>query len=255
MFACDISDKARLVDILKKCKASLPPMRGCIQGSMVLADKIFENMSHEKFRAATRPKVQGSWNLHACLPRDMDFFILLSSATGLVGNRGQANYAAGNTYQDALAAHRVSLGLPATSFDLGTLLSIGYVAENRQRLGHITHVASLLGSIREEDIHRMIEYCLEPTGQSKRPIQIASALTTAAQYQARCMPAPSWMHMPLFNQEFRCHDRSRKGGQRLRPGYRFPIGIGDILRRCGRHSGGCDAHEALEAAQHLGREH
>ncbi|KAL2006065.1 hypothetical protein VTN00DRAFT_9719 [Thermoascus crustaceus] len=201
VFACDVSDKARLVDVLKECKASLPSIKGCIQGSMVLADKIFENMSYEKFWAATRPKVQGSWNLHACLPRDMDFFILLSSVTGLVGNRGQANYTAGNTYQDALAAHRVSLGFPAISLDLGTLLSIGYVAENCQRLGHVTHVASLLGSVREGEIHSMIKYCLEPTGpSSRRPIQIASALTTAAQYRARGMPAPSWMHMPLFTQ-------------------------------------------------------
>jgi hypothetical protein len=70
-----------------------------------------------------------AWNLHHCLPRDMDFFILLSSVAGLVGNRGQANYAAGNTFQDALASHRVSLGRaipfrmhwPATAFLSGSL--------------------------------------------------------------------------------------------------------------------------------------
>jgi hypothetical protein len=199
VFACDVSDMSSLVAVIQRCRNELPPIKGCVQASMVLKDKIFENMSHENFRAATKPKVQGSWNLHTLLPKDMDFYILLSSVTGLVGNRGQANYAAGNTYQDALAAHRVSLGLPAVSLDLGTLLSIGYVAENRQRLGHVTHVASLLGSVREDQIHNMIELYLKPSLKSQqRPIQIASALTTATQYAARGMPVPTWMYMPLF---------------------------------------------------------
>lgn len=197
-FACDVSDVDRLAAVLSDCKAKLPPIKGCIQASMVLKDKMFENMTHEEFHAATKPKVQGSWNLHTLLPRHMDFFVLLSSVTGLVGNRGQANYAAGNTYQDALAAHRISIGLPAVSLDLGTLTSIGYVAENRQRLGHVTHVASLLGSVREDQIHNMIELYLGPAIGSQRHTQVASALTTATQYLSRGMPLPSWLHMPLF---------------------------------------------------------
>ncbi|THC89224.1 hypothetical protein EYZ11_011330 [Aspergillus tanneri] len=60
----------------------------------------------------------------------LDFFILLSSAAGIVGNSGQANYAAGCTFQDALARYRVRLGLPAHSIDLGMIQSAGYVAEN-----------------------------------------------------------------------------------------------------------------------------
>ncbi|EEP76468.1 hypothetical protein UREG_01317 [Uncinocarpus reesii 1704] len=200
IFSCDVSDKAGLEAVLNQCKAELPPIKGCIQGAMVLADKMFENMTHDEFQMARKPKVQGSWNLHVCLPKDMDFFIMLSSAAGLVGNRGQANYTAGNTYQDALAAHRVALGLPAVSLDLGALLSIGYIAENRQRLGKVQYIASLMGTTREEEIHGMIEYYITPKGSSTRPAQVASTLTTAAQYAARGMPVPSWMHSPLFTQ-------------------------------------------------------
>jgi hypothetical protein len=59
IIACDVSDKARLTDVLWECECSLPPIRGCIQSAMVIADEMFENMSYEKFRAATRPKIQG----------------------------------------------------------------------------------------------------------------------------------------------------------------------------------------------------
>ena len=61
-------------------------------------------MSLEDFQTAIKPKVQGSWNLHALLASEFDFFVLLSSAAGVTGNRGQANYCIGNTYQDALAS-------------------------------------------------------------------------------------------------------------------------------------------------------
>ena len=50
---------------------------------------------------AIRPKVNGSWNLHQYLPKDLDFFVMLSSSAGIAGARGQGNYAAG-VYNDSL---------------------------------------------------------------------------------------------------------------------------------------------------------
>ena len=82
------------------------------------------------YNAAIRPKVQGTWNLHNQLPRDLDFFLMLSSTSGIIGNASQAAYAASSTFLDAFANYRNGLGLPAVTIDLGVILGVGYVAEN-----------------------------------------------------------------------------------------------------------------------------
>lgn len=157
---------------------------------------MFENMTYANFDAALKPKVQGSWNLHKYLPTTMDFFLLLSSATGVIGNRSQSNYAAGNSYQDALAAHRRALGLPATSIDLGSILSVGYVAENKSRINAITNITAVLESLREDEIHLIFEYHLD--SRNSTTSQTVSGLTNTALYKQRRMPVPSYINFPLF---------------------------------------------------------
>ncbi|KAL7898810.1 hypothetical protein HDV64DRAFT_291566 [Trichoderma sp. TUCIM 5745] len=196
VFACDVSDESALSAVVEACKAKLPPIKGCVQGSMVLKDSMFENMTYANFDAALKPKVQGSWNLHKYLPTSMHFFLLLSSATGVIGNRSQSNYAAGNSYQDALAAHRRALGLPATSIDLGSILSVGYVAENKSRINAITNITSILESLREDEIHLIFEYHLD--SRNSTTSQTVSGLTNAALYKQRRMPLPSYINFPLF---------------------------------------------------------
>jgi acyl carrier protein len=89
-------------------------------------------MTAEDYNTVLRPKFAGTWNLHNYLPADLDFFVMLSSISGVIGNATQSAYAAGSTFMDSFAAYRNTLGLPAVSLDLGTVTSVGYLAENKE---------------------------------------------------------------------------------------------------------------------------
>lgn len=77
-------------------------------------------MTFEDWASSTNPKILGTLNLHKVfVDVDLDFFITLSSVSGLIGNIGQANYAAGNVFMDELMIWRRAHGLPGHSIDIG----------------------------------------------------------------------------------------------------------------------------------------
>lgn len=153
-------------------------------------------MSYDQYMSAVQPKVLGSWNLHTHLPSTLDHFVLLSSATGILGNRGQANYAAGNTYQDFLSSYRRSLSLAASTIDVGAILSVGYVAENSSRVAINKGVSVELEQIREEELHAILEYVIDP--RQKSSAQTVTGLANRDKYRTKGMPTPSFMSFPLF---------------------------------------------------------
>ncbi|KAL5342468.1 hypothetical protein BJX70DRAFT_394689 [Aspergillus crustosus] len=133
--SCDISLTASLTTALRTCaNAGLPPVRGVIQAAMLLRDAVFEQMSLDDWTTGLSPKLFGTFNLHTefSTPNSLDFFIMLSSVSGVVGIASQANYAAGGAYQDSLARWRQAKGLPGVAIDLGPISDIGYVATERK---------------------------------------------------------------------------------------------------------------------------
>ena len=130
--SCDIGLASSLAKALRVCEdEGLPPVRGIVQGAMLLRDAVFEQMSLADWRGGLQPKLDGTWNLHSefAQPGSLDFFVMLSSVSGIVGITSQTNYAAGGTYEDALARWRQARGLPGVSIDLGPISDIGYVAK------------------------------------------------------------------------------------------------------------------------------
>src|SRR5262249_15661331 len=117
--ACDAGDRQALAGVL----ASIPaehPLTAVVHAAGGIAHGLLDALGPQRLEAVLRPKVDIAWNLPE-LPRDRDLsaFILCSSLAGLLGQAGQAGYAAANTFLDALAQHRRANGLPAVSVAWG----------------------------------------------------------------------------------------------------------------------------------------
>jgi aryl carrier-like protein len=135
-----VSDPA---DVKKTVAAAIAtaPVKGVFQMSMVLRDQAFSKMTLDEWNGATWPKIQGTWNLHdelASIGASVDFFVLFSSLSGIIGQPGQANYSSANTFLDAFVDYRTRLGLPVSAINLGSVHEIGFVAENEETLRKIT---------------------------------------------------------------------------------------------------------------------
>ncbi|KXG50576.1 Acyl transferase/acyl hydrolase/lysophospholipase [Penicillium griseofulvum] len=199
----DVGDSVALDQALRAHMGTMPPIRGCIQGAMTLMDSTFETMTSTAFEASVRAKARGSWNLHEVLPKDLDFFILLSSCAGVLGNRGQGNYNVGNTFQDALAHYRQSRGLSGTSLDLGRMLDAGVIAERKDNL-FTASLRSAFGnqSVSQEEFHALLEYHCNAQNTDVCP-QTVVGLCTREQFLADNLPEPAFLSYPLFTHLWR----------------------------------------------------
>ncbi|KAL4894910.1 hypothetical protein BDV59DRAFT_192302 [Aspergillus ambiguus] len=130
VYACDVSNSDHMSYMTSELTKNAPPIKGVVQAAMVLKDVHIQEMSLEDYQSVLRPKYNGTWNLHRYLPSSLDWFIMLSSISGIIGNATQAAYAAASTFMDQFAAYRHSLGLPAISLDLGVITDSGYLSEN-----------------------------------------------------------------------------------------------------------------------------
>ncbi|MFF1902835.1 type I polyketide synthase [Kitasatospora sp. NPDC058218] len=163
--ACDVTDRAALAELLRQY-----PPAAVVHTAGVLDDGLLVGMTGDRLARTMRPKVDAAWHLHE-LTRHLDLsaFVLFSSAAGVLGDPGQGNYAAANTFLDSLAQHRRSLGLEATSLAWGFW---------EQRSGMTAHLS-------DQDVARLRRSGIAPLATDR-----ALALFDAALGGGRALSVP-----------------------------------------------------------------
>jgi acyl transferase domain-containing protein/acyl-CoA synthetase (AMP-forming)/AMP-acid ligase II len=159
--ALDITDPAGLARRIDAWEAMGPPLRGVVHAAGLVGRTTLEALNWHDIETLVRPKVQGTWALaHALAGRRLDFFVCCSSVAALWGGRGQAAYAAANTFLDGFASYRAALGLAAASVALGPIRGTRMVPEG------------IVAELRQFGLHAM---SLEPIGKTLLRVPAAAA--------------------------------------------------------------------------------
>ncbi|MBF0396791.1 MAG: SDR family NAD(P)-dependent oxidoreductase, partial [Desulfobacterales bacterium] len=134
----DVSNLDQVSKVLMDIELSMPPLKGIIHAANVYDDAALIDMTYERFKNVMGPKALGALNLHnLTLNNSLDFFVLFSSISSVIGNPGQGNYVAANSYLDALANYRFSLNLPGLSVNWGAIEDVGYLERNNEIKAHL----------------------------------------------------------------------------------------------------------------------
>lgn len=128
---CDMADRAAVHALVAYVRKNLPPLKGVVHAAAVFDDRILDKLEMHSLEAVLGPKLSGAWHLHeATLDVPLEYFVLYSSISTVLGNPGQGNYVAANAGLEGLAQKRTSMGLPATCLAWGPVGDVGYLARH-----------------------------------------------------------------------------------------------------------------------------
>jgi phthiocerol/phenolphthiocerol synthesis type-I polyketide synthase C len=155
---CDISDRQALEQMFEVIHSTMPPIAGVMHAAAVLDDALLVNLDAERFHRVLTPKVAGADNLDQLVRGDhLDYFIMFSSVTTLIGNPGQANYVAANAYMEGLARRRRQKGLPALAVGWGPISDVGMVARSSKLQSGLQKATGLTGMLSREALELMVQ--------------------------------------------------------------------------------------------------
>ncbi|KAF5671222.1 beta-ketoacyl synthase domain-containing protein [Fusarium heterosporum] len=162
VFSLDLANEKMLHEVHRQILETMPPVGGVMNGAMVLRDRPFSTMSLDDFQAVLKPKVRGSELLDNLFHSDsLEFFILFSSLSRVIGNPGQSNYAAANMFMASLASQRRARGVSASVIDIAMLVGFGWMWRNAGEILEAQMKAAAYMSISEPEFHTIMAEAIE----------------------------------------------------------------------------------------------
>ncbi|KAL4784866.1 hypothetical protein BJX76DRAFT_367271 [Aspergillus varians] len=209
VFSGDVSDASVVNGAIQQVEATPYRLAGVFHAAMVLQDAPLPQMTFAQWQTSLTPKVRGAYNLHqATISVPLEFFVCFSSLSGIVGSKAQANYSAGNSYLDALCAHRRGMGLVGTTMDVGMVVGIGAVSED----GQLQAVMEREGydAVNEDEFFAQIETAVAPVSAPADNLVLVDSrgrdahqtITGVNLSRATCY----WVTEPRFRNLYANHD-------------------------------------------------
>jgi NAD(P)-dependent dehydrogenase (short-subunit alcohol dehydrogenase family)/acyl carrier protein len=130
--AADVTDRAAMAEVIADAQALAPHgLRGVFHCAATYDDAPVTDLAPARYAAVLAPKATGAVLLSELTSDcDLDYFVLYSSISALLGNRLQASYAAANMCLESLALQRRESGKPALAIGWGAIAGTGIVARD-----------------------------------------------------------------------------------------------------------------------------
>ncbi len=195
--ALDIADRKSAHALFEKIAASMPPLAGVIHAAMVLDDAIIANTDEARLVKVLWPKIAGAEILdHLTRDLALDYFVLFSSATTIIGNPGQGAYVAANGFLEGLARRRREAGLPALAIAWGAISDVGVLARKSATLDSLASRAGVKGIDARTALNLMAEaLSLESGGGGDGLMVIADMNWSTAKAHLPLLNSPSYKRL------------------------------------------------------------
>jgi malonyl CoA-acyl carrier protein transacylase len=200
----DAGNKAAVHSAIAKLRA-VRPIGGCLNMALILDSSPFISMTASQWNIGMRHKVDTTIALHeATLEDDLDFFIMFSSVAAIVGNRGQAAYAAGNAFLNSMAEYRKTLGRPGVSIALAAMKDVGVLVDDPETRRSLER--SGLSLLETKDLLHIIEAAVHESRHQQRQVLVTGlSMFSRSGSAAEIETAESqvfWKSFPEFSHLF-----------------------------------------------------
>jgi phthiocerol/phenolphthiocerol synthesis type-I polyketide synthase C len=195
--ALDVTDKAAMQRLFARFGNDLAPLGGVMHAAMVLEDAAIANLEPAQFARVLNPKVAGAELLdHMTGTLPLDYFVLFSSATTMIGNPGQGAYVAANGFLEGLARRRRRRGRPALAVAWGAIGDVGVLARSRATQESLARRTGVRAMTAREALDLVAPSLARPqAADDDGVIVIASVDWTAASEHLAALRSPTYANL------------------------------------------------------------